>query len=363
MLVGRAAAPTRTDRELVRGTLAAWAVGRVATFAGALAFAIQRHKLSLAPRVFTLWDGRWYLELARHGYPHTLPAPGTYSPLAFFPGYPILVGLLGASPVAAVLVAWGTGAVAAVLVARVAERVVGERAALAAAVAFCLFPGSYILSMAYAEGLAIALSAACLLALLDRRWVAAGVWAALAAATRPNALVLVACCVVAAWQARDRRAWIAPLLAPAGLAVVALMQWVATGTPTAWSRAEAAGWHQHVDFGASSARTLAAFLLGPFGHPVIFMVGLGMLVSGVLVLELRHLRPPAVVAVYTAGILALAYSSSEFNGRPRFLLTAFPLLFPLARLPRWAFGLTMAASVVGMAALTWFSAVQAVFPP
>ena len=48
---------------------------------------------------------------------------------------------------------------------------------------FCLFPGSIVFSMVYAEGLLIPLAAGCILALQRRRWVMAGALAGLATAT------------------------------------------------------------------------------------------------------------------------------------------------------------------------------------
>ena len=66
----------------------------------------------------------------------------------------------------------------------------------------------------------IVLACVCFWFLLEERWLLAGVAAALASATRPNGVALVAACAVAAFIAiRQRRDWwslVAPLLAPIG---------------------------------------------------------------------------------------------------------------------------------------------------
>ena len=67
-----------------------------------------------------------------------------------------------------------------------------------AMVLFAVFPGSFVLSFAYSEATLIVFAAACLIFLVDERWLLAGVMGALATATRPNGLAVVAACVVAA---------------------------------------------------------------------------------------------------------------------------------------------------------------------
>ncbi|MFT7326882.1 MAG: hypothetical protein ACI88S_001305, partial [Ilumatobacter sp.] len=50
---------------------------------------------STISNVLTSWDGRWYLEIVRFGYPKSIPVDITYNQLearaAFFPVYPWLV--------------------------------------------------------------------------------------------------------------------------------------------------------------------------------------------------------------------------------------------------------------------------------
>ena len=79
--------------------------------------------------------------------------------------------------------------------------------------------------------------------------------------------------------------------------------------------------------------------------------------------DLRRMALPAVVHVYVVGVVGLCYSSSSFNGRPRFLLTAFPLLFPLARLRGRARAAALVAGAAGMIGLIWFLGSQGSIPP
>ena len=143
-------------------------------------------------------------------------------------------------------------AVAAVLLVGVlARRLFDAEVAERAMVLFAVFPGSFVLSFAYAEALLIVLAALCLWCLLEERWLLAGIVAALATATRPNGVALVAACAVAAgiaiYRRRDWWSIVAPLLAPIGF--IAFQVWLSahTGESAPWFRVAArgvAGGHQ-----------------------------------------------------------------------------------------------------------------------
>ena len=186
------------------------------------------------------WDGLWYRMVADHGYPtHVIHAQST---LGFFPVYPLLIWAVShafvvplahyeilSSTVAGLIVSGIGGLVATVLVQRLATGWWGERTGRKAVLIFCLFPGSVVFSMVYAEGVVLALAAGCILALQQRRWLLAGALAGIATATEPEAIVLVVVCAVsAALELRRRgvadpvarRSLIAPALSVVGVARV-----------------------------------------------------------------------------------------------------------------------------------------------
>ena len=132
-------------------------------------------------QVLTSWDGRWYLEIIRHGYPSSIPPNITYSQVearaAFFPVYPMLaravdVVLPGGDTFAAIFLNIVLGAVAVLLVGLLARELYGVGIASRAMVLFAVFPGSFVLSFTYSEATLIVLAAACLLFLLPRAVVA-----------------------------------------------------------------------------------------------------------------------------------------------------------------------------------------------
>src|SRR4029079_11131383 len=146
----------------------------------------------LVTSVFTQWDGLWYLEIVRHGYPRSIPPDITYFQLeartAFFPMFPLVVRLFdhlipGGDTLAVLGLNLVFGVAAMLVVGHLARRLYDNDVAERAMVLFAVFPGSVVLSYAYAEALLILLAALCLWFLLDERWLLAGITPAAGEAT------------------------------------------------------------------------------------------------------------------------------------------------------------------------------------
>jgi len=304
------------------------------------------------------WDGGWYRALATDGYKHQVLH--SYTTTGFFPLYPMLVWVLSrlfllttthvvwhAAVIAGMLIAGVGGLIATVLIQQLATGFWGEAAGRRSALLFALFPGSIVFSMVYAEGIMIPLAIGCILALQSRRWLLAGLLAALATASEPEAAVLVVVCVVSAVLELRRRGWtagrrslVAPLLAPAGLVGVLAFLWAWTGTPLAYWQAQHYAWKERFDPLALvhlAIRLAHHISLAHFNHPTINLnwpVGLAgaVLLAVLLVLMVRVRRTISVEAwVWTLGISFIAVTSEWVPPNPRLLITAFPALIVLAR--------------------------------
>ena len=271
--------------------------------------------LSLAGAAST-WDGGWYLLAASGGYPDAVPVEGG-STLAFFPLYPLLVRAVDAvpllTPIGAGLVVSGLAALgAAVVIWLLGRQLLGADGADRAVALFAFFPGSFVLSMVYAEGVMLLLSAGCLWALVRRRWLVAGVLAALATASRPNAVALVGACgwaaVVAVRSRREWRALVAPALAPVGILAFFGYLWARTGEATAWFAAQRAGWEERVAPLAlvDDVRRLAEDPFYDLNNTVV-VAGALLALTGLVLLARAGL--PGEVVVVAALVLGLALVS------------------------------------------------------
>lgn len=288
--------------------------------------------------VLTSWDGQWYLRIVRDGYPRHVQPDVTYdvpdARAAFFPAYPGIVRaadtvLPGGDTVAALVVNLVLGAAAILLTGLIARHLFGRDVAARAMALMAVFPGSFALSFAYSEALLLTLAAGCLLCLLKRQWVAAGVLAMVGTATRPNGIALVAACAVASFLAirRDRewRSLVAPLLAPVGF--VAFQLWLGrhTGEAGVWFRVQTEAWAEGTSFGLTALRNTVDAFTHPLTSPTDVLTAVSVVTLGVLVyFAVRHRLPWPMVA-YCAVVVLLMLLPSTVTARPRFVFTAFPL--------------------------------------
>lgn len=337
------------------------------------------------------WDGLWYRSIANFGtplsgYPHYISHLQTN--LGFFPLYPLSMrglsyllewttpyGRIGAVTVAGVLISTVGGLVTTILVQRMATDWWDEQAARRSVLLFCLFPGSVIFSMVYAEGIAIPLAAGCIYALSKRRWVLAGVLAGINTAVEPEAFVLVLACAVSAllelrrqgWSIRRAaRAFWAPFLSVWGGIGFGAFLWAWTGSPYASFIAQHDGWHEKTSALAlwHDVTTLAGQIsFSDLTEPkvnlnlVVGLVGAVLLIV-MLVMLLRQWRAvPIGAIIWTLGIAFLTLTSWNIAPNPRLLITAFPALMVLAYYLKgrwftgflWVNGLLLA----GLSALTF----------
>lgn len=365
-------APLRRAAPALLGYAAVRALGLVVLAVWSAARGKSAHTLLTAR-----WDALWYTRVADlgYGYEVRLPNGDVHSNLAFFPLLPWLERLMHAvsplsyadgglvvSLLASLAAAWGIFAVA--------EHVYGRTAGVYAVLLWAVLPVGIVQSMAYSESLFTALAAWSLYAALTGRWLTAGSLALLAGLTRPVGLAVVAAVWVAGVTSfvRDRstapapgaRKWRCALglaLAPLGAAGYVLWVGHRTGKGPLGYLDVQAGWRNGFDGGAAFAR----FVGEKFTSFPSALAGVGLIVGVGLVLWLYVVGvrqgQPLPLLVYTGVVTALALcASSYFGSKPRLLMPAFPLLFPLAlalarlRISRSAWvvgGVAVASAVYG----------------
>jgi hypothetical protein len=321
-------------------------------------------------RYFVYNDGNIYEGIARYGYAWTLHNPASalrqsgWS--AFFPLFPALIRLasyltLGHYTAGGLVVVTASGAAACTEVWLLADRVCGRRAADRAVVAFALFPGAMTLGMLYSEPLGVALSAGVLLALLSRRWLLAGVLAALASAEAPGLIVLAAVAGIAAlhaiWARREWRALSAPALAPLGMAAYFGYLGHRYHDYYFWFQIERRGWGAHTDWGATTLRLLT--WRNPVAHTYPFY---NVLVIGVFIAAMAGLamlaaaRVPLPLTLFAVLSLFLTLTSAVPSIKARLMWAAFPVFIGIgAKLPRAIYWPALALSAgVLVFALAWW---------
>ncbi|RRO15100.1 hypothetical protein EIL87_17635 [Saccharopolyspora rhizosphaerae] len=294
------------------------------------------------------WDGQWYTEIAAHGYDGVNPSmvdgfgnryPET--PLAFFPGYPLLIMAIALIPGvttlgAAITASLVCGVVAAYGLARLGERLGGSRrVGLLLVVLFAAAPMSVVLSMAYSEALFCALSIWALIGVVERNWPLAGLCCTAAGLIRPTAAALIGvvglAAVIAIVQRRDSwRPWLAVLLAPLGMLVYIGWVGVQTGKPGGYFELQARGWSSAFDGGATTAQFVLEALSEEKSVFETFTVWVVLAALVLLALCVWH-RLPWPLVLFAAAVLLLDLGSDGLMySKVRLMLPAFPLLIPVA---------------------------------
>lgn len=146
------------------------------------------------------WDGKWYEQILREGYPEQLPMnnDGTVeqNTWAFLPLFPAMTaGLMAVTGapfgVAGSLLSLVAAGGAVMLMAVLLRERIGATGAFAATLLFSTAPSSPVLQMAYTESLGILLATIFLWAITRQRWAEACAAALLLGFERPIALSLV----------------------------------------------------------------------------------------------------------------------------------------------------------------------------
>ena len=325
------------------------------------------------------WDSAWYLRIVRMGYPRLVPPDVTYGNLearaAFFPIYPFSVRTLARLlPGGDVWVAIGLnvvlGAAFVYVVGLLARRIWDVEVAQRAMVLTAMFPGSFVLLYAYSEAVMLFAMALCLWWLHERKWLAAGVAAAVVTAARPNGVAAaVACGVAALFAIKERREWkalVAPIVAPIGWLVFQVGLSRHANESGVWFRVQREAWGEGVSFGVTAISRTWTAISDPLGSPGS-MFTLGSLVAMVVMIygSWKVKIPPAWTA-YSATVLLLMLLPSTVTARPRFLYTAFPLLIGFAawwpKKYRESWGFVMAICGAGLVAVTAVYAARGAIP-
>jgi hypothetical protein len=196
--------------------------------------------------VWARWDSVWFLRIAHDGYGATEQAAA-----AFYPLYPLLVGLLGRIlfghyVLAGVLISLAAVFGAFFLLFRLTARRLGEDGARRAVLYLAIFPFAVFLGAVYSESLFL-LAALASFALAERgSFLGAGVAAGLAWLTRPLGIALLPALALIAWRSpRPGHALLRLTAAPALFALYPLYLWWKLDDPFAFLDAEDT-WSRHV---------------------------------------------------------------------------------------------------------------------
>jgi hypothetical protein len=144
-----------------------------------------------------VWDSRWYMDIAEHGYSLAtkLPELPQQTNFPFFPLYPMLMKLLGTAIgghyfEAGLLISNACLLLSGYVLYKLVALSWGKKIALRSIKYLFLFPVSFILSGVFTESLYLLLSLLCFYLAKQKKWWLAGICGALLSATRPLGVLI-----------------------------------------------------------------------------------------------------------------------------------------------------------------------------
>jgi hypothetical protein len=206
------------------------------------------------------WDAGWYLSISTGGYRWDPEREAKRQNIAFFPGYPLAVYLLGrlfggtiqSHVAAAVLLSHAAFLWALIYLYRLSREICGDtHRARDVILLIATYPFAVFYGAIYTESFFLLGSVGAIYEFNVRRWERATAWGLLVGLTRPNgfmlALTLAAIGLVQRiWTrteipTRTRIAALAAVASPLlGVALYSLYIWMLTGNPLQWSAQHAA---------------------------------------------------------------------------------------------------------------------------
>jgi hypothetical protein len=315
------------------------------------------------------WDSSWYMRIAQEGYAFT---PGQQSSVAFFPLYPLLiraVQTLGPDVYqSGVLITLLCGPLALILFALWARGRSDEETALRAGLLMACYPFTfYFYGAMYSDALFVLLVIAAFLLLERGLLLPAVLVAAVATAARPVAPAVVVGLLVRRleWKHARGEKWTAvdflPVLAGLGFGCYMLFLWHKFGDPFAFVKVQGApGWDQQPGWHSwLKVSWFERVILNPTDKREAFRLAAHAfftLLALALVWPTRKLLGWGY-AVYVLAIVGLpAWSTKDFMGMGRYLLSSFPVFLTAAMLlrqrPLWFKG-AVAVGAISVIVLSW----------
>jgi hypothetical protein len=311
-----------------------WAVGLVAT-----GYLTPPFRPALF--IWTRWDAPHYLDIARYGYASKGPDALW---IAFFPVYPLLVRIASIFfvdlTVSGLVVSFITGIAVAYVLAKLVMLDGTELEGRRAALLLFAFPTAYFLSAPYSEGIFLFSVIAAIYAARQERWVGAGLFAALATASRLVGIaVLPALAIEALWPLVKtwRESWpeLVKRLAAISVGVSGTITYLAInyrayGDPLHFLEAERGKpWFQHAVWPWQPLIEALQESIVPSETGTWFwyvyparLIALALAV-GVLIWGWRRLRASDHVFAWTA--LGLSMLESRLISLPRYVLALYPI--------------------------------------
>ncbi len=330
-------------------------------------------------RLYVGLDSNAYYSIAREGYAQLSDA-GERLNLVFFPGYPLLTGLIMMvirhEVLCGYLAAWLPFLASGPVLYDLLRLDYDHKETMRILILFCLAPAAVFYAYPMSESLFVLCASGCLYLARTKRWFAAGAAGMLAAFTRSLGGLLLVPLAFEWWsQYKNADRNLRPgkdfvrnaaclLLIPLGLVLYLYINFIYSGNPFTFMQYQKSNWHQDLSWFFSTASTQTDYATRAFfnNQKAFFGLWLPNLAVGFSSLLLMLFSGKKMRPGYSAWFMlyfAVSYGASWLLSGPRYMAVFFPLAIAAETLPikrKWIlylFALPFAAVYTVFFALRW----------
>ena len=293
-------------------------------------------------KLYSGLDSKHYFDIARSGYSVTNGA-GEILDLVFFPGYPVLTGILMmALPemLSGYLAAWIPFLIAGMTLYRLFRLDYDRRKSLRILLWMCLLPGAVFYSYPMSESLFLAAAAGTVYTARTRRWFAAGVCGFLAAFTRSTGLLLLVPLgieLLEQYAGRYRkdakrlaRDGACLLMIPLAFAVYLYINYAAEGDPLKFLQYQKSNWHQEAGWFFRTAGIQMDYAVRNWTENRVKFWGLwvpnlAVGFSSLLLMLLKGRKLRVSDGAWFFAYFAVCYGASWLLSGPRYMAVFWPM--------------------------------------
>ena len=293
-------------------------------------------------KLYSGLDSKHYFDIARSGYSVTNEA-GEILDLVFFPGYPVLTGILMmALPeiLSGYLAAWIPFLIAGMTLYRLFRLDYDRRKSLRILLWMCLLPGAVFYSYPMSESLFLAAAAGTVYTARTRRWFAAGVCGFLAAFTRSTGLLLLVPLGIelleqyAGRYRKDAKRLVRDgaclLMIPLAFAVYLYINYAAEGDPLKFLQYQKSNWHQEAGWFFRTAGIQMDYAVRNWTENRVKFWGLwvpnlAVGFSSLLLMLLKGRKLRVSDGAWFFAYFAVCYGASWLLSGPRYMAVFWPM--------------------------------------
>ena len=293
-------------------------------------------------KLYSGLDSKHYFDIARSGYSVTNGA-GEILDLVFFPGYPVLTGILMMAlpeTLSGYLAAWIPFLIAGTVLYRLFRLDYDRRKSLRILLWLCLLPGAVFYSYPMSESLFLAAAAGTVYMARTRRWFAAGVCGFLAAFTRSTGLLLLAPLGIelleeyAGRYRKDAKQLVRDgaclLMIPLAFAVYLYINYAVEGDPLKFLQYQKSNWHQEAGWFFRTAGIQMDYAVRNWTENRVKFWGLWVPnltvgFSSLLLMALKGRKLRVSDGAWFFTYFAVCYGASWLLSGPRYMAVFWPM--------------------------------------